>query len=246
MLTKEEIRQALKALGVRPGMALEVHSSLGSLGFVRGGAETVIAALQEAVTESGSLFMPALRLSRELPLSDADRALGITVKIKVLPPDCEHSAMGAIADAFRRMPDTFLGEGVFRICGWGRHGREAMRGGLAYVLRHGGYALLLGVDIYKLTAMHYVENLLPREIGAVFAPSEAARAAYPADEWMIEAGAPPVKAWYTIQERAIRAGMIREGRVGGAKAMLFNVGDVVGLYADALQSDPFRLYGMHP
>lgn len=33
-------------------------------------------------------------------------------------------------------------------------------------------ALLLGVDFYKLTAMHYVEDILLKEISDVFAPTE--------------------------------------------------------------------------
>ncbi len=44
-LTKEDPAQAFGAIGVRAGMALEVHSSLSSFGRVDGGAETVIAAL---------------------------------------------------------------------------------------------------------------------------------------------------------------------------------------------------------
>lgn len=41
-------------------MEIEVHSSPSSFGNVAGGAETVIEALMECVTEQGSIFMPAL------------------------------------------------------------------------------------------------------------------------------------------------------------------------------------------
>lgn len=47
-------------MGLKPGMEIEVHSSLSSFGNVVGGAETVIEALMECVTEQGSIFMPAL------------------------------------------------------------------------------------------------------------------------------------------------------------------------------------------
>ncbi len=53
--------------------------------------------------------MPALRLSPELPLTDEDRALGITTKIRVLPEERVRTAMGAIADAFRMRADTVTG-----------------------------------------------------------------------------------------------------------------------------------------
>ena len=90
-------------------MTLEVHSSLSSFGELEGGAETVIDTLKELVTEEGSIFMPALRLSKELPLSEEDKKLGITVKIKVLPPDSDRTAMGIVADTFRKLPDTYTG-----------------------------------------------------------------------------------------------------------------------------------------
>ena len=70
MVTKEQLRTALEELGVKKGMTLEVHSSLSSFGELEGGAMTIIDTLKELVTEEGSIFMPALRLSPELPLTD--------------------------------------------------------------------------------------------------------------------------------------------------------------------------------
>ena len=37
-----------------------------------------------------------------------------------------------------------------------KNAEQAAIGGLDYVIHNGGKALLLGVDIYKLTAMHYM------------------------------------------------------------------------------------------
>jgi aminoglycoside 3-N-acetyltransferase len=48
------VRQ-FRALGVRAGQTLLVHGSLGSLGWVDGGAATVVAALREAVTATGTI-----------------------------------------------------------------------------------------------------------------------------------------------------------------------------------------------
>lgn len=67
-ISKNDIIDGLKRIGVEPNMELEVHSSLKSFGFVDGGAETVINALKYAVGTNGSIFMPALRLSRDLSL----------------------------------------------------------------------------------------------------------------------------------------------------------------------------------
>ena len=244
MVTKQQLRDSLAGLGIGKGMTLEVHSSLSSFGELEGGAVTVIDTLKELVTEEGSIFMPALRFSRELPLTDEDKRLGITVKIKILSPDEEHTAMGIVADTFRAMPDTFTGRDTISTSGWGKHGREALTGGLDYAIHNGGKALLLGVDIYKLTAMHYVEPITPEDINAQFAPTEEINRLYPPDKWLIEAGHPPVKAWYKIQAAAYEKGLIREAQIGDCKAMFFDIWSVVSLYENELKTDPYGLWGM--
>ena len=108
MVTKEDLKSALIELGIKNGMTLEVHSSLSSFGKLEGGAMTLIDTLKELVTEEGSIFMPALRLSKELPLTDEDKKLGITVKIKVLPREEKRTAMGIVADTFRMLHERGL------------------------------------------------------------------------------------------------------------------------------------------
>ena len=242
MVTKEQLRTALEELGVEKGMTLEVHSSLSSFGELEGGAMTVIDTLEELVTEKGSIFMPALRLSPELPLTDDDKALGITVKIKILPSDAERTAMGLVADTFRKLPDTFAGQDTISTAGWGRHGKEALTGGLDYAIHHGGKALLLGVDIYKLTAMHYVEGATPEDISKRYEPTEAVNKIYPPDEWLIECGHPPVKAWYKIQSAAYEKGLIKEAMIGNCKAMFFDIHDAISIYENELRTDPYGLW----
>ena len=244
MVTKQQLKNALAELGIKNGMTLEVHSSLSSFGELEGGTLTVIDTLKELVTEDGSIFMPALRLSKELELTENDKKLGITVKIKILEPDTERTAMGIVADTFRKMPDTYTGRDVISTSGWGKHGKEALTGGLDYAIHNDGKALLLGVDIYKLTAMHYVETITPDDINAQFAPSDEINRIYPPDEWFIEAGHPPVKAWYKIQAMAYEKGFIKEMYIGDCKTMFFDIWSVVSLYENELRNDPYRLWGM--
>lgn len=242
-ITKQDITNSLLDLGLKSGDEIEVHSSLSSFGYVDGGADTVIAALKEAVGEKGSIFMPALRLSTELPLNELDKQLGITTKIKILPENCEHSSMGVIADTFRQMPDTIANDGVFRISAWGKSANQ-VTDGLQYLIHNNGKALMLGVDIYKLTAMHYVEGLLPDDIKNYFPLSNKINKIYPPDEWMIEAGTFSVKPWYTIQNMAYKKGVIKDGLIGNAKVMFFDIWDVVGLYEQEIKNNPYKLYGL--
>ncbi len=244
MVTKKEFKDALIKLGIKKGMTLEVHSSLSSFGRLEGGAETVIDTLKEIVTSEGSIFMPALRLSKEIPLTEEDKKLGLTVKIKILPPEAERTAMGIIADTFKRMPGTFCGPDFISTAGWGKHGEEAVKGGLDYAIHNGGKALLLGVDIYKLTAMHYVEGYTPDDIKSAFASSEKVNKIYQPNEWFTECGHPPVKAWYTIQKMAYEKGLIKETMIGNCKTMFFNIWDVVSIYENELKNNPYKLWGM--
>ena len=181
-LNKQDLINGFCKAGINKGDEIEVHSSLSSFGYVDGGAETVISALKEAVGDNGSIFMPALRLSPELPLTEEDKKAGITSKIKILPENRTHSAMGIIADTFRMMPETVTGDGIFAVSGWGRNANEAAE--------------------------------------------------------------PPVKPWYSIQAQAYEKGLIREGYIGSCKYMCFGIWDVVGLYRQALETDPPGLYGL--
>ena len=53
---REKLVADLRLLGVKTGMEVMVHSSLASMGAVRGGAETVVAALLEAIGPTGTLL----------------------------------------------------------------------------------------------------------------------------------------------------------------------------------------------
>ncbi len=60
---KRRIMAGLRELGVVPGDHLLVHSSLRSFGYVAGGADTVVDALLETVSESGTVLVPTLTFS---------------------------------------------------------------------------------------------------------------------------------------------------------------------------------------
>ncbi len=57
--TRQSLAADLRVLGVQAGMTLLVHSSLSKVGYVPGGAISLILALQDVLTPDGTLVMPA-------------------------------------------------------------------------------------------------------------------------------------------------------------------------------------------
>lgn len=242
-ITSDDLKRGFQVLGIQNGMTLEVHCSLSSFGWLVGGANALIQELMQAVGDCGSIVMPSFRLSPKLPLTDEDRYMGLTTKIRILETEEEHSAMGIVSVTFRKRDDVITGDGIFRVSAWGRNSQIHSRG-LQHLIDNGGYALLLGVDIYSLSAMHYVEDGMPSEIRERFLPSKEARRKYHESQWLIESWVPDSKPWYRIQEEAYAKGLIADAYIGNAKCMFFQVFPVIDIYRKALLERPFELYGL--
>lgn len=58
VILKEEIVQKIRKVGLEKSDAVMVHTSLKRMGYVCGGAQTVIEALMEVVREDGTIMMP--------------------------------------------------------------------------------------------------------------------------------------------------------------------------------------------
>ena len=249
-LAQKDIEAGLKALGMTGGMAVEVHSSMSKLGFVEGGAPAVIRALMAVVGEGGAIVMSAYRVTPVLPLTEEEKRIGITAKVRKFDANADcRSGMGIIPDTFRKWPGTYLGEGIHRVCAWGHNARLHSQG-YQYLLAVDGWVLLIGVDIHRCSCMHTAEDKveLPGKIQAYFELPEEIQRQYPQDEWYVEFHAPGTltleDAWGKIQAEAERRGLIRGGRIGQAECMLFKARPVVGIYEEYLRTDPFRLFGV--
>ena len=91
MTSFEILCRDLTSIGIGCGDVLIVHSSLSSMGYVEGGAETVIAALRSVLGEEGTLLFPAF--SYRTAYVDSSFSLKDT-------PVC----VGKIPETFRTMP----------------------------------------------------------------------------------------------------------------------------------------------
>lgn len=92
MISEDVIVEGLRALGISDGAVVFVHSSLGSMGNVDGGAATVVEAFARAVGHNGTLVAPTFTFScrgRTPPIFD---------------PATDPSEVGKITETVRRLP----------------------------------------------------------------------------------------------------------------------------------------------
>jgi aminoglycoside N3'-acetyltransferase len=96
-ISREQIETALAALGVRPGDSILAIASLRSMGYVPGGARSVVEALATVVGPEGSLMVPSFPVVDPLPAPPAGGEFN-----EIETP----SAAGLLSEAFRMRPGT--------------------------------------------------------------------------------------------------------------------------------------------
>jgi aminoglycoside N3'-acetyltransferase len=246
MIAQEDIENGLRALGLRRGDVVEVHSSLSAFGWVEGGAAAVVDALMAVVGEEGALVMSAYPVSKPLPLTEEEKARGLLAKVQLFGEDYDGpTGMGIIADEFRHRPGTVLGPGFHRVCAWGRDAALHAEKGYAHLLEVDGWALLLGVGIGYCSSMHQAESdvLFPKAIKKYWQVPEDIQRDYP-DDIYLSYGGTPDDAWGKVQGEAERRGQVWRHCIGQAECVLFKARVVVGIYGEWLRTDPFGLHGV--
>jgi aminoglycoside 3-N-acetyltransferase len=156
-----EMAADLRALGVRSGGVLMVHSSLRALGPLPGGAESVIVGLLDVLGAGGTLLMPALSY-------ETVRSANPIFDVRATP-----SCVGALPEYFRTRSGTRRSvHPTHSVCGVGPrtaellsdHGRSTTPVGPFSPFRRlrdvGGQVLFLGCGLRPNTSMHGVEELV--------------------------------------------------------------------------------------
>lgn len=246
VITKEDVLDALKRLGVERGDVLMVHTSLRSVGYVCGGAQALIEALLEAVGSEGTIMMPTQSWKNLDPSEgvhwEVEPSQWQTIRDhwpaydKRITPT---NTMGAVAEMFRQWPQSVRSDHPARsVCACGRqaafltaeHSLSDIFGerspiGKLYALD--GKVLLIGVGYEKNTSLHLAD----------------ARASYPgkhtytAHSAVIENGKRVWKAYETLYVdgedfAAIGAAFeqehaVQKGALGGATLRLMRQRELV-------------------
>ena len=243
--TITSLTEDLRSLGVQPGDTVMVHSAMSRLGFVVGGAQTVVAALQGAVGPQGTLAMPTHsghlsdpagwgnppvpeswweRVRNEMPAFDP-----------ALTPTRE---MGAVVECFRHVPGVRRSDHpTVSIGACGPHAEAIVAGHriddgfgesspLARLYDLDARVLLLGVTHANNTCLHLAEHRMARPAPQVSKGSPVMMGGV--RRWVVyEDLDEDADDFDQIDEAIASAGLERTGSVGSGTGRLVGVRHVV-------------------
>lgn len=176
VITKETIVNELKRIGLLKNDIVMVHTSLKSMGYVCGGAQTIIEALIDVVGPEGTIMMPTQSWKNLDPEDgvhwDADESDWQLIRDnwpaydKNITPT---NTMGAVAKMFRTWTGSIRSDHPARsVCAWGKHAVYLTQNHdlsdifgetspLAKLYELNGKVLLLGVGYDKNTSLHLAD-----------------------------------------------------------------------------------------
>lgn len=175
-VTKTEIKEAFAQIGLKIGSTVMVHTSLSAIGYVCGGAQTVIESLTETVGSEGTIMMPTQSWKNLDPESGVHWS--VTEEYWQIIRDnwpaydkriTPTNTMGAVAEMFRSWPGVFRSDHPARsVAAWGKNAEYLVSNhdfsnifgdgspiGKLYELD--GSVLLIGVGYDKNTSLHLAD-----------------------------------------------------------------------------------------
>jgi aminoglycoside 3-N-acetyltransferase len=242
--TRSALAADLRALGVRPGEVLLVHSSLSALGWVVGAEVAAVGALLDALGPDGTLVVPAQSFGNSDPAGwsrpPVPESWWPVIRANTPPYDpaiTPTRGLGRIPETVRRWPGAIrsahphasfaaIGPRAAELMATHELGcRFGERSPLAAIEAAGARVLLLGAGFESCTCLHLAETRIP---GA------------PTEQQSCSVSTPDGPAWVTYTDivaeeddfAALGAdfaatGAVHTGRVGDAQARLFGVAEVV-------------------
>ena len=232
-LTEQDIVKGLQKLGLPAGGAVMVHSALSSFGEVAGGAETVIAALLQAIGPEGTLLMPAMAWGGLFQVDSSPSRVGLITEtfrshpgaIRSLHPTHSVTGLGPLAET---LIQSHLDQPT-------AIGMESPWGRLAQ--RDDGYILFLGVDQDRNTLLHVAEEM----VGSVYL-NTIAREYVDTDgrqqRKVLEQYPGPHRDFIGLDSLFEQAGIMKIGKIGNAVCRLMQARQMLELTVAALQADP--------
>ena len=257
-VTRAELQADLRRLGVGPGAIVMVHASLRALGWVVGGAQTVVEALTGRVgtRRARCARRRAGRTCRSGSTDTRRRGAGPTARrcrrsIHSSPAAAPYE--GRLAERIRTWPGAVRGAhpvaGVTAVgarAGWlvEPHPLDdgfGTRSPYARLAAAGGEVVLLGAPLRTISLLHHAESIaaVPKRWTWLTLPIRSRSGAVAWVEWREldvwgrpvrypDGDAPPLE---TVARAALAAGVGQGGRVGEAAAWRFPAAALVAFAA---------------
>lgn len=131
IITKADLVQDLRNIGIKEGDLLHLKVSLKSIGWIEGGAKTLIDAFMEVLGEKGTIVSDAFVTAHPLPLSE---------KNSKLTDDFTPSYAGAFANAMIKYPGMYRSKHpIQKFAAIGYQAKELTEN---HTDKNGGYDLL--------------------------------------------------------------------------------------------------------
>jgi aminoglycoside 3-N-acetyltransferase len=265
-VTRSELVRDFRALGVRPGGILMVHTRTSAIGWVVGGSQAVVEALLEALGPDGTLMAYAGWQDDPWDLAAWPAAWQQAYRAELPPFDAELSEadhdMGRVPERIRTWPGAKASTAhVARMVAIGSRADWLTRdqpwdfpagvgSPLAKITEAGGQVLMIGAPLSTITLLHHAEALVDgpekRMVTYAIPVTEGDRVVWREvhdhDTGSLGAfpyervAAGPSGAFAAIGRLALAAGCGVTGHVGDAESHLFAARPLVDFAAGWLRS----------
>jgi aminoglycoside 3-N-acetyltransferase len=248
MVTRADIAEGFRALGLNTGDAVLVHSSLKSFGRVDGGADTVIDGVLDALGPDGTLIAPTLTGHENFSPANPPHIdlrtqpcwtglIPETVRLRPKAVRSTHpthscAALGGLADELTR----------------GHHISPTPCGTTSPYFRvamAGGYIAMVGCTLSSCTTFHTVEEIanvgyhLQQEVA--FGTCIDRHGVHVDTPCLLHSYAGPERDFPVLEPLLIEKGLMRVGTIGACTVRLINALGLIEIALDKLRFDPYYL-----
>lgn len=239
-LTKKEIQDGLKRLGIKKGDKIILHCSFSSMGQVAGGPETVCRALMELVTPAGIVMMPSFN----------HYAIAAPGAPGYYDPATTPTTNGIVPDTFWKMKGVYRSlDPAHAFAAWGRDALRYVKdhhkvptmgeGSPLRLLEEAGGRVIL-IDCPTANTFHHVVEMT-NHVRCLGLRTEEYPVRLSSGEmvkcrtwgWR-EKPCPFIDGRQIYISRMRELGLLREGRIGQAPAIVFRMSDCRRVVEDLL------------
>ena len=253
-VTRRDVADGLRAVGVTPGDTAMFHSSLSSMGTVVGGPDTVIDGFLDAVGPTGTVAVPALcnwtEEEQHLVFSRWDPKTSPAYVSRI--PEVFRQRAGAVRSDHATHSVSAIGARADELCA--HHGRSGLRrcvfSDTAFArespwekLREWDAAYcFIGVTFRVCTMTHSVESVLVERALEHADPARHDELASRVAGWMRPGVWPswPIEAREEIERLLADEGLVRYGKIGSATLRCARTKPMVERWIAIVEADPER------